>query len=255
MNKRAIIVIPARYHSTRLPGKPLQLIDGKSMLYRLWKIAQKVNNIDRVYIATEDARIADHAKTFCDDVIMTPLHCVNGTERVLLAVETLARYPEVIINLQGDAVLTPPWVIQTLLDAMLQDKTIQFATTATRMKATDYQQLLLSKKRGQVSGTTVVFDKNHFALYFSKSMIPFVREEVSPLPVYRHIGLYAYRYQMLKKYVSLQPTLLERIEGLEPLRALENDIPIKIVEVDYQGRTHWAVDSIEDWKAEKLGIE
>jgi 3-deoxy-manno-octulosonate cytidylyltransferase (CMP-KDO synthetase) len=244
---KAVIIIPARFHSTRLPGKPLQLIRGKSMLQRMWQIAKQVSQVAGVYIATEDKRIVEHAHTFQAHALLTPDSCINGTERVLAAAELLNPRPEIILNLQGDAVLTPPWVIQALLNAMLANEALMFATTAVRMARAEYEQMALSKKRGQVGGTTVVFDQDHRALYFSKSMIPFLREtREEPLPVYRHIGLYAYRYAFLKQYASLPPTLLEKTEGLEPLRALEHGLPIHVVEVDYQKRTHWSVDSAED---------
>lgn len=243
----AIIIIPARFGSTRLPGKPLALIKGKSLIYRMWTIAKAVKNIDEVYIATDDEKIKAHAETFGAKVIMTPVECQNGTERAFAAVNTLTSRPDIILNLQGDAVLTPPWVIQALLDKMLADTSIGFATTATQMTAEQYAKVVLSKKDGAVGGTTVVFDKNDNALYFSKSLIPFLRQKTADsLPVYRHIGLYVYRYPILKRYLELAPSPLEITEGLEQLRALENGIPVKVVKVDYQGRTHWAVDSQED---------
>jgi len=243
----AIIVIPARYGSTRLPGKPLAQIAGKSLLERTWSIAKAVQHIDGVYIATDDERIKHHAEGFGAEVIMTPVDLPNGTERVFHAVSTLSWTPDIILNLQGDAVLTPPWVIQTLMDRMLADATIGFATTAMRLSVEQYQQMVRSKQSGAVGGTTVVFDKQDNALYFSKSLIPFMRQvPCDPLPVFRHIGLYVYRHDVLKQYLALPPTELELIEGLEQLRALEHGIPIKVVQVDYRGRSHCAVDSQAD---------
>lgn len=243
----AIIVIPARYGSTRLPGKPLKMIAGKSLLHRTWSIAKAVTHVDEVYIATDDERIKQHAEAFGAQVILTPVDIENGTERVYYAASTLAVKPDIILNLQGDAVLTPPWVIQALLDKMLADSAIGFATTAMRLTESQYQQMVISKQNGAVGGTTVVWDKQDNALYFSKSLIPFVRKVTDDgLPVFRHIGLYVYRYPVLKQYVALPPTVLEQTEGLEQLRALENGISIKVVQVDYRGRTHWAVDSQAD---------
>lgn len=243
----AIIVIPARYGSTRLPGKPLMMISGKSLLHRTWSIAKAVSHVDEVYIATDDERIKAHAEQFGAQVIMTPVDCGNGTERVFHAASTLATQPEIVLNLQGDAVLTPPWVIQALLDKMLADSSVGFATTAMRLSSSQYQQMVKSKQNAAVGGTTVVWDKQDNALYFSKSLIPFVRQVSDDgLPVFRHIGLYVYRYPVLKQYIALPPSILEQTEGLEQLRALENGIPIKVVQVDYRGRTHWAVDSQAD---------
>ncbi len=241
------IVIPARFGSTRFPGKPLALISGKSLLQRTWSIAKAIQHVNAVYIATDDQRIQEHALAFGAQVLMTPSHCENGTVRAFAAVNQCDPVPDIILNLQGDAVLTPPWIIQPLLDVMLENPAIELATPATQISLEHYKKMAAAKNAGTVGGTMVVFDKNHHALYFSKSMLPFVRTPTEkPLPLYRHIGLYAYRYATLKKYLQLAPTPLEKIEGLEQLRALENGIKIKVVIVDYKNRTHWAVDSPED---------
>jgi 3-deoxy-manno-octulosonate cytidylyltransferase (CMP-KDO synthetase) len=253
---KVVIIIPARFGSTRLPGKPLMMIAGKSLLQRTWSIAKAVKHVDGVYVATDDERIKAHAEAFGAEVMMTP-DAPNGTERVFYAATMLPQPPDIILNLQGDAVLTPPWVIQALIDTMLADASIGFATTAMRLTAVQYQHMVNSKQHGAVGGTTVVFDKDHNAMYFSKSLIPFVRQKTADhLPVFRHIGLYVYRYPVLQHYLELPPTELEQTEGLEQLRALEHGIPIKVVQVDYRGRSHWAVDSQADIEqVEKLIAE
>jgi 3-deoxy-manno-octulosonate cytidylyltransferase (CMP-KDO synthetase) len=243
---KTVIVIPARFGSTRLPGKPLALIAGKSLLYRTWSIAKAVKHVDAVYIATDDERIAEHASSFGAEVRMTPVECENGTERTLAAVKN--DKPDIILNLQGDAPLTPPWIIQPLLDTMQADASIQLATPAAPITLEQYKKMEDLKLQGIVGGTMVTFDKFYNALYFSKGLIPFLRNtnNISHVPIYKHIGLYCYRYPLLEKYVTLEPTPLELVEGLEQLRVLENGIPIKIVPVDYRGRTAWSVDSPED---------
>lgn len=243
---KTVIIIPARYGSSRFPGKPLAVIEGKSLLYRTWLIAGEVPGADEVYIATDDQRLFDHGKSFGAQVLMTSAECRNGTERVFEAVGKLSETPGIIINLQGDALLTPPWVIQALIDNMKEDASAEIATPATRLDAAQYEALLDSKKAGQAAGTTVTFDVNGYALYFSKSVIPFIRTRSNDLPVYRHIGLYAYRYETLKRLQSLEPGPFENAEQLEQLRALEHGIKIRVVPVDYRGRTHWSVDSPED---------
>ncbi|MFU8797206.1 MAG: 3-deoxy-manno-octulosonate cytidylyltransferase [Gammaproteobacteria bacterium] len=244
---KTVIVIPARFGSTRLPGKPLAMIAGKSLLYRTWSIAKAVKHVDAVYVATDNERIAEHARGFGADVKMTPLECENGTERTLAAIKELK--PEIVLNLQGDAPLTPPWIIQALLTVMQTDQTVQLATPATAITFEQYKKIHEFKSQGIVGGTFVTFDKNYNALYFSKSMIPFVRNANALLPLYKHIGLYCYRYALLETYVTLSPTPLELVEGLEQLRVLENGIPIKIVPVDFRGKTAWSVDSQEDISA------
>jgi 3-deoxy-manno-octulosonate cytidylyltransferase (CMP-KDO synthetase) len=244
-----VIVIPARKGSTRFPNKPMALVRGKQLLHRTWCIAKAVNHVDEVYIATDDQDIRARAEEFGAKVLMTRPECENGTVRVFDAVTQLKNRPEIAVNLQGDAVLTPPWVIQAVVDEMQKNPSIPLATPATRLDWKRYDEFVQSKSDGRVSGTLVVFDKNKNALYFSKGLIPFVRDRngAEP-PIYRHIGLYCYRYEMLAQYVDLKPTPLEEIEKLEQLRALENGISVRIVPVDYRGRTHWSIDNLQDVK-------
>ncbi|MBX9878298.1 MAG: 3-deoxy-manno-octulosonate cytidylyltransferase [Candidatus Obscuribacterales bacterium] len=243
---KTVIVIPARYGSTRFPGKPLKLIKGKSLLERTCAIAKAVKNVEGVFVATDDERIAEHAEQIGATPVMTG-ECENGTERVWQAIQNIGYKPDAVINLQGDAVLTPPWIIQAIVDAMDSDPAVQLATPATQLTWEQYEKLAASKSNGVAGGTTVTFDKNNNALYFSKALIPFLRDKKQDMPpVFRHIGLYGYRYECLKNYLQLQPTPLEQSEKLEQLRALENGIPIKVVLVDYKGRSHWAIDSPDD---------
>ena len=254
-----IIVIPARKGSTRFPNKPMALVAGRPLLYRTWQIAKAVKRVSEVYIATDDEEIRQFAEGWGAKVIMTPVECENGTLRVHAALQQLKEHSkhspngapqaetEIAINLQGDAVLTPPWVVQAVVDELQQEPHCRIATPATQLDWKRYDEFLASKTGGRVSGTLVVFDQKRNALYFSKGLIPFVRErgEGAP-PIYRHIGLYGYRVDALEEFAKLPPTPLEKIEKLEQLRALESGIPIRIVPVDYQGRTHWSIDNPED---------
>lgn len=250
-----IIVIPARYHSNRFPGKPLKTIKGHSLIYRVWSIAKSVKHIDEVYIATDHADIQSHAIAFGAKVIMTE-ECENGTTRVFSAISKLEKKPEIIFNLQGDAVLTPPWVIQALINIMLLNPRIVMTTPATPIALDQYASMYAIKQKGEVGGTMVVCDKDSNALYFSKSMIPYLKDTtIKNPPLYRHIGLYAYRYERLEKYMSLSPTPLETLEELEQLRFLENGLAIRVVKVNYEGRTHTSVDSPDDVKRVELIIE
>lgn len=249
------IVIPARYASSRFPGKPLAKIAGHSMLYRVWRIAQAVNGVDKVLIATDDERIVKHAGGFGADVVMTSADCKNGTERAYAALKTSKLSPEVIINLQGDAVLTPPAIIQALVDKIQTSKeAIQICTPAVRLSPVQYEAFAAAKRFGASTGTLVTFDRNLNAMYFSKALIPFIRnQEQKQHAVYRHIGIYAYRREALEKYLSLEATPFEQAEQLEQLRALEHGLPIKVVVVDYGDRTHGSVDVPADvQKAEEI---
>ena len=242
-----VVVIPSRYGSTRFPGKPLAQIRGRSLLQRVWSIAQSVGNVSGIYVATDDARIADHAAQFGANVVMTPAECRNGTERVLAAVRTLKARPDAVVNLQGDAALTPPWVLQALVDTLRADPGVQMVTPAVQCTAAQVREMEESKRTNPDSGTLVAFDRKGDALYFSKSLIPHLRaRDQDPPPVFHHIGIYGYRLETLERYCALPEGPLERAEQLEQLRALENGIPIRIVMVDYRDRSHWSVDSPQD---------
>jgi len=248
----SIIVIPARYGSSRFPGKPLAPISGMAMIERTWRIAS-LAAADKVVITTDDIRIEEAAKGFGAEVVRTSEQCANGSERVFEALVNMGVTPDIVLNLQGDAVLTPPWILNNLIEAMRADSSVQIATPATKMTMTQFRDLVDQKARGIVGGTLVVFDKRFNALYFSKSPIPFIRPDViskadanADVPVYRHIGLYGYRYSALKQYLALPQGVLEKVEGLEQLRAIENGVPIRVVLVDYRGRTHWSLDSPDD---------
>ena len=239
------IVIPARYQSKRLPGKPLIEIAGRSLLRRVWDIARAVNGISGVWIATDDPRIAGHAESFGAQAVMTSPDLATGTDRVRAALETMKERPDAAINLQGDAVLTPPWVVQALVDTFNANPEAGMVTAAMRLTAAQIAETAALKAKSPSSGTMVTMDLTGRALYFSKMMIPFRRDGVEA-PMHRHIGIYGYRTAVLERLAALPPSPLERAEQLEQLRALENGIPIHVALVDYRGRTHGSVDTQDD---------
>jgi len=241
----SIAVIPARYGSTRFPGKPLHEIAGLPMVERVRRVAAAAPSIERVLVATDDVRIFETVQGFGGEAVMTPASCRNGTERVYEAVRGFAAPDDVIVNLQGDAPLTPPWVIDAAAAAMADEPALKLATPAVALTEEACASLQAAKASGEVGGTTVVFDKAMNALYFSKTVIPFRRENTG-LSVYKHIGLYAYRFSALAELNALEPGPLELAESLEQLRALENGMPVRIVLTDYRGRTPCSVDSPRD---------
>ncbi|MFY7842789.1 MAG: 3-deoxy-manno-octulosonate cytidylyltransferase [Rhabdochlamydiaceae bacterium] len=245
MSRSVYIVIPARMNSKRFPAKPLAFINKKMMLQRVWEIANKVKGVNQVLIATDSENLREIAENFGAKVIMTSSSCLTGTDRVAEVASLLGKEEDIFFNLQGDAVLTPSWVIQSVIDKMVNDPSTQIATPAVRLENEALQNFLKQKEMGSSTGTTVVFDLEGKALYFSKLVIPFVREEKRSY-LYRHIGLYGYRKDILSKLASLKETPLEKLEKLEQLRALEHGIPIQVVEVDYKGRTHASVDQPAD---------
>jgi len=241
----AAIVIPARYASKRFEGKPLHKIAGISLLERVWRIAQAVHSSSRVVIATEDDRIVNHAKSFGAEAVLTPESCTNGSERVYAAIGAAKIEEDILINLQGDALLTPPSILEAMIAEIDRDPSLEIVTPAVKLEGPVLEAFRQHKANSPASGSTVVFDTKRNALYFSKAVLPMVRH-AGFASVYRHIGLYGYRKSALKKYIALEPTPLEQTEGLEQLRALEHGMNIRVVIVDYKGRTHGSIDAPED---------
>ena len=246
MKSRTCIVIPARYGSKRFPGKPMTaVIAGKSLIERVWALASRVTGVAGVYVATDDQRIADYVTDFGGNALMTADSLPSGTDRAYAALQQLSDGIDAVVNLQGDAPLTPPWVIQALVDEISAVNAPDMATPAVALTAAQLASLEASKSSSPSSGTTVVVSSSGRALYFSKLILPFSRDGRAA-PVLRHVGLYAYRREALARLIALPPSPLERTEGLEQLRALEADMEIKVVQVDYRGRTHHSIDHPDD---------
>ena len=249
-----VIVIPARHASTRYPGKPLVELRGasgaaKSLIRRSWEAAMAVSGIDRVVVATDDARIRDHAEGFGAEVAMTSPACRNGTERCAEAVANLGLTPEIVVNLQGDAPLTPAWFVEDLVAGLRADSRAGVATPVLRCSWRMRDDLLADRRAGRVGGTTAVFGHDRQALYFSKEVIPFAAGSGAPdqpSPVFHHVGVYAYRPDALAAYPGWDEGALERLEGLEQLRFLERGRRILCVEVEARGRQFWELNNPED---------
>ena len=246
------ILIPARYQSTRFPGKPLAeltLPDGqrKSLLRLTWEAARAVPGNPAIHVLTDDARIRDAAEGFGASVIMTSPKCRNGTERCAEAAAALEA--EIIVNLQGDAPLTPPWFIEALIAAMqAAPPEIDMATPVLRCDPITYAHLREDRRQGRVGATTAVFDAQRNALYFSKELLPWLDPAKlgAEIPVWHHVGIYAYRKPALAAYAALPEGRLEALEGLEQLRFLEHGRKIRCVEVDARGRVFWELNNPED---------
>ena len=247
-----LLEIPARYASSRYPGKPLVQLrgaggEGRSLIQRTWESAKKVKNVDRVVIATDDNRIKIAAEEFGAEVVMTSSSCQNGTERCAEVLQHLEGF-NVVVNLQGDALLTPPWFIDDVIFAM-QDPEVSISTPVLRCDAAARNGFQEGRKIGRVGGTTVVFNSNGHALYFSKEVLPYtgrrfeLHEEV---PVFHHIGVNAYRASVLQKYTAWGESKLEHWEGLEQLRFMENNVPVQCVEVNARGCAFWELNNPVD---------
>ncbi len=194
-----LLVIPARYASTRYPGKALAELTGatglkKTLIHRSWEAAQAVSEIDRVVVATDDMRIADHARGFGAEVVMTSEACENGTERCAEAADALGGRFDMVVNLQGDAPLTPPWFVEELVAGLNAHPTAEVATPVMRADGRALCGFREDRRAGRVGATTAVFGIDRRALYFSKEVIPYTTEDypaTAPTPVFHHVGVYA----------------------------------------------------------------
>ena len=240
-------VIPARFASTRLMGKPLADIGGKPLLQHTYEGAKKSKLMNQIVIAVDDDQVAKAAKGFGAAVIMTPKDCKTGSDRIAIATKEFPR-ADIIVNIQGDEPFINGMMIDQAIEPLLFDPAVNVSTLA---KLIDDVEEFVSP-----SVVKVVFDYKNFALYFSRSPIPFVRdaanekEMLEKADVYKHIGLYVFRKEYLIKFTQLTPTDLETWEKLEQLRMLENGFKVKIVETEFES---FSVDTPEDLeKARKI---
>jgi 3-deoxy-manno-octulosonate cytidylyltransferase (CMP-KDO synthetase) len=234
-----VILIPARYQSSRYPGKPLVPLSGasggaKPLIQRSVEAARRVRGVSGVFVTTDDERIAEACAAFGVGVIMTSPECRNGTERCAEALASLHE-PELVINFQGDALLTPPNFVEALIRQMREDDGALVATPALRLRSAEVQALQAEEAAGRVGGTSVVTDSSNRALYFSKRLIPHLPsgaldDEMSPVRL--HVGVYAYRPEALERYAATPVSEIETLEGLEQLRFLVAGVPVAVVEVE-----------------------
>lgn len=250
----ALIVIPARYASTRYPGKPLVELRGaggeaRSLIRRSWDAALSVSGVSKVVVATDDARIAEHVEAFGGYVVMTSEACENGTKRCADALENLGESFDIIVNLQGDAPLTPPWFVEALISALRERPEVSVATPVLRCDHKALASFLEDRSNVRVGGTTAVFDQAGRALYFSKEVVPYTGKTLGKedfIPVFHHVGVYAYRPEALRLYAGLSEGPLEAFEGLEQLRLMEHGHAVHCVEVEARGRVFWELNNPVD---------
>jgi 3-deoxy-manno-octulosonate cytidylyltransferase (CMP-KDO synthetase) len=238
---KKLIVIPARYGSTRLPGKPLLDIAGKPLLRWVFKKALQSRLKDGVLIATDDERIRDAAITFGAEVVMTSPTCASGTDRVHEAVK--GRGAGLVVNLQGDEPFIEPSMIDDLFTAMENEKADMATLCCPVADEREYT---------DPNTVKVVLDRAGFALYFSRSPIPFRRTDRATA-IYKHVGIYGYTGSFLEQFVALPRGILEETESLEQLRVLENGFRIRVVPTTYDG---FGIDTEEDLKraAQRLAV-
>jgi 3-deoxy-manno-octulosonate cytidylyltransferase (CMP-KDO synthetase) len=251
---KKIIIIPARFASTRLPGKPLREIGGKPIIRWVYEKAMKSRLKDDVVIATDDERIRQAGEAFSAEVAMTSPDCRSGTDRCMEAIR--GREADIIVNLQGDEPFIRPDMVDMLFDAMVKEH-LDMATLCSP--------IVDEEEYTNPNTVKVVLDKSGFALYFSRSPIPYFSVHGSPFTVhgnsqsehlspftfhlsrciYKHIGIYAFSRSFIEKYVTMEKSPLEETESLEQLRVLENGYKIKVLLTDYDG---FGIDTEEDLK-------
>ncbi|MBI1815344.1 MAG: 3-deoxy-manno-octulosonate cytidylyltransferase [Deltaproteobacteria bacterium] len=223
MGSRVVAIIPARYESTRLPGKPLADIHGQPMIQRVYERAQRAAGVDRVLVATDDARIRDAVAHFGGEVVMTSAAHRTGTDRIAEVVANLDA--DIVVNVQGDLPLLDPTMVAAAVAPLRAESGLPMATIKTAIRG--------DEELRNPNVVKVVTDRDGFALYFSRSPLPYWRDGAAPADVlaHKHIGLYVYRRDFLLTFARLAPTPLEQAEQLEQLRALEWGFRIKVVEV------------------------
>ncbi|MEG0068341.1 3-deoxy-manno-octulosonate cytidylyltransferase [Cetobacterium sp.] len=216
-------VIPARYESTRLPKKPLKDICGYPMIEWVYKRALK-SNLDKVIVATDSQEVYDAVKEFGGEVILTSKNHINGTSRIAEVCQKITDY-DVIINIQGDEPLIEPEMINSLIDSFKQEEDLKMSTLKHKLiKKEDIENPNFVK---------VVTDKKDYAIYFSRSIIPYPRNENLDI-YYKHVGIYGYKRDFVLEYSNLESTPLENSESLEQLRVLENGYKIKVLETKFE---------------------
>jgi 3-deoxy-manno-octulosonate cytidylyltransferase (CMP-KDO synthetase) len=231
-------IIPARYASTRFPGKPLIQINGKSMIQRVYEQAAKSKLMTKIIIATDDDRIAEHAKSFGAEVVITKAEHPSGTDRCFEAYQLNGQNFDYVLNIQGDEPFLDPEQIDSLAQGCAEDVEI-----ATQMiKCTDHDVLF---DKGEVK---IILNSNKEAIYFSRNVIPFIKgkdekEWHKHFDYYRHVGMYAYRTDILEKITQLKPSALELAESLEQLRWVEHGYKIKCIETSFESH---CIDTPED---------
>lgn len=241
MKIKTAVIIPSRYGSVRFPGKPLALIKGKPLIRHVLERVSKCKNVDFFAVATDDERIYEAVKTLGHNVFMTPKTCKSGTDRIAYVAEKYLRQYKIFLNVQGDEPLIDPVLIDELAQELKKNKELEFVTAAFPLKKEE------DIKNPNI--VKVIFDKDGYALYFSRSLIPYNRDN-KKVKYYKHMGIYGYKRDFLIDFSKSKTSILEKAECLEQLRALENGKKVKII---ISGKDSAGVDTPGDaLKIERL---
>ncbi|XP_068657056.1 3-deoxy-manno-octulosonate cytidylyltransferase, mitochondrial [Aristolochia californica] len=236
LRNRVVGIIPARFASSRFPGKPLVQILGKPMIQRTWERANLASTLDHVVVATDDENIAECCRGFGADVVMTSESCQNGTERCNEALEKLGKKYDIVVNIQGDEPLIEPEIIDGVVKALQGAPDAVFSTAVTALKPED---------GFDPNRVKCIVDNRGYAIYFSRGLIPYNKSgKMNPnFPYLLHLGIQSYDSKFLRIYPQLPPTPLQLEEDLEQLKVLENGYKMKVIKVDHDAH---GVDTPED---------
>lgn len=239
---KTAVIIPSRYASARFPGKPLALLKGKPLILHVIERVKKCKRADLAAVATDDKRIFDTVKSFGCEVFMTPASCKSGTDRLAFAAQRHLKDYDIFVNVQGDEPLMDPALADLIIDSLKKNKKLECVTAAVRvMQKEDIKDPNIVK---------VVFDKDGYALYFSRSPVPYDRNDSKSVKYYKHMGIYGYKRDFLISFSKSKSSMLEKAEMLEQLRILENGKKIKVI---ISGKDSLGVDTPEDaLKAERF---
>ncbi len=222
MPVHVVCIIPSRYESSRFPGKPLAELCGKPMIRHVYERVLRARCVSSVAVATDDERIFQAVRAFGGRAVMTSAQHRSGTDRIAEAVETMGlRNEDIVVNIQGDQPLFEPAQVDEVVQPLLDDLTIPMSTLIYR--------IVRDEEITHPNAVKTVFDRDQFALYFSRATIPFVRDRGNKAEYFKHHGIYAYRRGFLRTFISLPEGVLERLEALEQLRAIEHGHRIKVV--------------------------
>jgi 3-deoxy-manno-octulosonate cytidylyltransferase (CMP-KDO synthetase) len=231
----AIVIIPSRYHSTRFPGKPLTALQNKPMIQHVYERSKSAGLVKEVFVATDSQLIFDAVKNFGGKVVMTSESHTSGTDRIAEAadkIKKLGHETDIIVNVQGDEPMIRPEMIDEVV-GLMEDGRAGIGTLVKKISA--------SEDINDPNVVKAVFNSEGFALYFSRAAVPYNRDlfsasalDIAEVYMFKHIGIYAYREDVLKRFSAMQPSRLEETEKLEQLRALENGIAIKVGETTYE---------------------
>jgi 3-deoxy-manno-octulosonate cytidylyltransferase (CMP-KDO synthetase) len=269
MNKKILIAIPARYSSSRLPGKPLIKLNGKEMIYRVYENARRVKikyprGMVDIAVGTEDQRIVDFCSKNEINAFMTSKECRTGTDRVKEIMDIMNKDYDFIINLQGDNPLAAPWHIKEMIDIYLEEDDADVVTPCILLSWEALDKLRKNKKTTPFSGTTaIIHPKTSQAIWFSKHIIPAIRKEsllrkeTKMSPIHRHVGLYGYKKHVLENIANLEESDYEsgNLEGLEQLRFILNGYKVRVIKIDYEGYEEISSSSGVDNQEDVLRVE